>query len=139
MSMQIKMVINVFGGNWPYIVSNHKNLSNFTAATYFVYALQVNSSCSTLDPEIQFLNGDIGKCSPRFHRAVTAVYDAYVANLVHHRLYRKKDHPRKLTVPLNRQFLGSYISPTVTSKIYIKESVLASDLISNDFDTGPCN
>ena len=49
------------------------NLPNFTAATHFVYTLQVNSSCSTPDPVIQFLNGDIGKCSLRFHRAVTAV------------------------------------------------------------------
>ena len=73
-----------------YIVSNHMNLPNFTAATYFVYTLQVNSSCSTSDPVIQFLNGDIGKCSPRFHRAVTAVNDTYVTNLIHHRICWKK-------------------------------------------------
>ena len=125
--MQNEMVFYVFGGNWHYIVPNHMDLPDFTAATYFVYTLQVNSSCSTPDPVIQFLNGDIGKCSPRFHRAVTAVNDKYVANLIHHRICWKKAHARKSTVLLNQQFLGSYISPNVTSKISEKERILASD------------
>ena len=103
------------------------NIPNFTAATYFVYTLQVNSSCSTPDPVIQFLNEDIGACSPRFHRAVTAVNDTYVTNLIHHRICWKKHHARKSAVLLNQQFLGSYISPNVTSKIYEKERILASD------------
>ena len=103
------------------------NLPNFTAATYFVYTLQVNSSCSTPDPVIQFLNGDIGKCSPRFHRTVTAVNDTYMTYLINIEFAGKKDLARKSTVLLNQQFLGSYISPNVTSKIYEKERILASD------------
>ena len=103
------------------------NLPNFTAATYFVYTLLVNSSCSIPDPVIQFLNGYwqmFSTIPSRSNSSTWYVRDEFnsLSNLL-----EKKDHARKSTVLLNQQFLGSYISPNVTSKIYEKERILASD------------